>query len=124
MDCNKHRICRGANTCGTFQKTNPRKGRPTNIGDTATTAICDQEHNFDNLFNPFSKTYKKANRNNQGKPTPEHIPFAKTGTGSSNREQSCRIIGTCQKSDNDNSASQTCQLEQSFEDKMKFIREK
>jgi len=114
--------CRRA-ICGRFQKTNPRKGRPTNCGDTATTAICDMEKDFDNIFFPFSKTFKRANKNDQGKPIPEHIPFAKTGTGAANRKQSCRIIGTCQKSDNDNSAGQFCKLDQSFENRMKFVRE-
>lgn len=125
MDCSKRRpICRGSGTCGRFQKTNARKGRPTNNGDTATTATCDLERNFDNLFNPFSKTFNKANQNDQGKPIPEHIPFAKTGTGAANRDQSCRVNGTCQRSDNDNSSSKTCKLEQSFENQMKFVREK
>ena len=111
-------------TCSTFQRVNPRKGRPSNSGDTATTDICDQEQRFENIFNPFSRSYKRANKNNQGKSLPNHIPYAKVGSGALNRcNTSCRITQECQVSDNDNSLSVIDKDEQTFENIMRSVRQ-
>lgn len=119
----KRRIVCGMGICGTFQRSNPQKDKPSNSGDPTTPAFCRAEQEFDNIFFPFSKTFKRANKNDQGKPLPEHIPYAKTGTGAMNRKQSCKVKKTCPESDNANAASQICKAEQKFENEMRFVRE-
>lgn len=124
MNCeDKYNRSSCGNICGTFQRSNFKQGKPANSGDTATTEICKMESGFDDIFNPFSRQFKQANRKNLGRSKPQHLPFAKVGTGAANREQSCKVNRTCQQSDNDNAANLTCKLEQDFENRLKYVRE-
>ena len=111
-------------SCGNFQRTNPRKGNPSNQGDTAAGILCKQSMAFENIFDPFSQTYKKANKKNQNKPLPEHIPYSKLGSNRINlKNTDCsKKRNNCQQNNNNNSVSVICKQNETFDLIMEKIK--
>ena len=66
---------------------------PCNVGDTSADCITRQETNFDSLFNPFSKEFKKANRK-ICKTRNRNFPWAGCGKGSGLVDKS-GTLGCC-----------------------------